>query len=216
MPWALIMPRLPTRTTFRIQATASRCCCTAASNVRNAARTRAKWSKPPGVPTWLKMSRDTCLRARVSTFVSVCFATSSASFSGPLGKAEGGSATTTKRKRADSSHDIQRGMRYVSREVPMAWGGHGVLSAEPPTALQASRDPEPRGDQAAVRRYWMAYRPKHWLFPLRDGVHPIDPRSAQKIYYAAKRKAGITKRCARELLLSGRRARFSFQSGGSS
>ena len=46
-----------------------------------------------------------------------------------------------------------------------------------------------------LRRYWVAYRPKHWLFPLRDGVHPIDPRSAQKIYYAAKRRAGITKRC---------------------
>jgi integrase/recombinase XerD len=46
-----------------------------------------------------------------------------------------------------------------------------------------------------LRRYWMAYRPKHWLFPLRDGAHPIDPRSAQKIDYAAKRRAGITKHC---------------------
>jgi integrase/recombinase XerD len=46
-----------------------------------------------------------------------------------------------------------------------------------------------------LRRYWVAYRPKDWLFPLRDGEHPIDPRSAQKIYYHAKRRAGITKRC---------------------
>jgi integrase/recombinase XerD len=46
-----------------------------------------------------------------------------------------------------------------------------------------------------LRRYWIAYRPKVWLFPLRDGEHPIDPGSAQKIYYHAKAKAGITKQC---------------------
>jgi integrase/recombinase XerD len=37
-----------------------------------------------------------------------------------------------------------------------------------------------------LRRYWQAYRPREWLFPLRDGRGPIDPRSAQKIYYHAK------------------------------
>ena len=46
-----------------------------------------------------------------------------------------------------------------------------------------------------LRRYWQAYRPREWLFPMRDGQHPIDPRSAQKIYYHAKDKAGIRKRC---------------------
>jgi integrase/recombinase XerD len=46
-----------------------------------------------------------------------------------------------------------------------------------------------------LRRYWQAYRPREWLFPLRDGRGPIDPRSAQKIYYHAKEKAGIRKRC---------------------
>jgi integrase/recombinase XerD len=30
---------------------------------------------------------------------------------------------------------------------------------------------------------------------MRDGQHPIDPRSAQKIYYHAKEKTGIRKRC---------------------
>ena len=45
-----------------------------------------------------------------------------------------------------------------------------------------------------LRRYWQAYRPREWLFPLRDGRGPIDPRSAQKIYYHAKEKAGIRKR----------------------
>ena len=44
-----------------------------------------------------------------------------------------------------------------------------------------------------LRRYWQAYRPREWLFPLRDGRGPIDPRSAQKIYYHAKEKAGIRK-----------------------
>ena len=46
-----------------------------------------------------------------------------------------------------------------------------------------------------LRRYWQAYRPRKWLFPLRDGRGPIDPRSAQKIYYHAKEKAGIRKQC---------------------
>ncbi|MCA1674548.1 MAG: tyrosine-type recombinase/integrase, partial [Actinobacteria bacterium] len=46
-----------------------------------------------------------------------------------------------------------------------------------------------------LRRYWQAYRPREWLFPLRDGRGPIDPRSAQKIYYHAKEKAGIRKQC---------------------
>lgn len=45
-----------------------------------------------------------------------------------------------------------------------------------------------------LRRYWQAHRPREWLFPLRDGRGPIDPRSAQKIYYHAKDKAGIRKR----------------------
>ncbi|MDQ3582998.1 MAG: tyrosine-type recombinase/integrase, partial [Pseudomonadota bacterium] len=48
---------------------------------------------------------------------------------------------------------------------------------------------------AELRRYWQAYRPREWLFPLRDGRGPIDSRSAQKIYYHAKEKAGIRKRC---------------------
>jgi len=46
-----------------------------------------------------------------------------------------------------------------------------------------------------LRRYWVAYRPKPWLFPMRDGQHPIAARPVQKIYYNAKRKAGIAKQC---------------------
>ncbi len=45
-----------------------------------------------------------------------------------------------------------------------------------------------------LRRYWMACRPKLWLFPgSRDPRHPMRPKSAQRIFYAAKDRAGITK-----------------------
>jgi len=47
---------------------------------------------------------------------------------------------------------------------------------------------------AELRAYWRQYRPARWLFPARDGQGPMDVSTAQKVYYAAKRKAGITKR----------------------
>ena len=43
-----------------------------------------------------------------------------------------------------------------------------------------------------LRLYWRASRPVTWLFPTRDG-RCIDTTQAQKMYYAAKRRAGITK-----------------------
>jgi len=49
---------------------------------------------------------------------------------------------------------------------------------------------------AELRNYWRAYRPRTWLFPMaRTPDSPINPEQAQKAYYAAKRRAGITKRC---------------------
>ena len=48
---------------------------------------------------------------------------------------------------------------------------------------------------AELRRYWASYRPKVWLFTTRDGEHPISDATVQKIFYAAKRRAGITKQC---------------------
>jgi site-specific recombinase XerD len=45
-----------------------------------------------------------------------------------------------------------------------------------------------------LRHYWQVYRPtRPWLFPQRHKAAPMDPTTAQKIYYAAKRRAGITK-----------------------
>lgn len=45
-----------------------------------------------------------------------------------------------------------------------------------------------------LRRYWVAQRPRLWLFPAaRDSAQPLSPNSAQRIYYAARDRAGITK-----------------------
>jgi len=45
-----------------------------------------------------------------------------------------------------------------------------------------------------LRHYWQVYRPTPpWLFPQRSKPVPMDPTTAQKLYYAAKRRAGITK-----------------------
>lgn len=45
-----------------------------------------------------------------------------------------------------------------------------------------------------LRRYWIAHRPKLWLFPSpRDPDHPMLAKSADRIYRGAKERAGITK-----------------------
>jgi site-specific recombinase XerD len=47
---------------------------------------------------------------------------------------------------------------------------------------------------AALRHYWQLYHPAPpWLFPQRSKPMPMDTSTAQKIYYAAKARAGITK-----------------------
>ena len=42
-----------------------------------------------------------------------------------------------------------------------------------------------------LRAYWRTCRPRPWLFLGRDGHGPLPVATAQKIYYAAKRRAGI-------------------------
>lgn len=45
-----------------------------------------------------------------------------------------------------------------------------------------------------LRHYWQVYRPvQPWLFPQRRHPRPMDPATAQKLYYAAKQRAGLTK-----------------------
>ena len=47
-----------------------------------------------------------------------------------------------------------------------------------------------------LHRYWFAHRPKLWLFPSpRNAQLPMLPKSAQRIFYAAKDRAGIVKPC---------------------
>lgn len=45
----------------------------------------------------------------------------------------------------------------------------------------------------ALRAYWRVARPSTWLFPGKDGEHPLDPSGLQRAYTLAKRRAGITK-----------------------
>lgn len=47
---------------------------------------------------------------------------------------------------------------------------------------------------AELRRYWALHRPKLWLFPSsRDATQPLSPKTAHRIFHAAKDRAGITK-----------------------
>jgi site-specific recombinase XerD len=47
-----------------------------------------------------------------------------------------------------------------------------------------------------LRRYWQIDRPAVWLFPAaRSADRAMHPHTAQKVFYAARDKASITKRC---------------------
>ncbi len=48
----------------------------------------------------------------------------------------------------------------------------------------------------ALRLYWRAYRPQVWLFPSRRADIPVDISLVQKWFYAARDKAGVSKRAA--------------------
>ena len=44
---------------------------------------------------------------------------------------------------------------------------------------------------ASLREYWRAHRPPTWLFPNPPGTGPIDPKTAQRMYCAARDRAGL-------------------------
>jgi integrase/recombinase XerD len=47
---------------------------------------------------------------------------------------------------------------------------------------------------AELRLYWKAYRPQSYLFPAaRNADEPMNAKTAQRVFYAAKKRAGITK-----------------------
>ena len=41
----------------------------------------------------------------------------------------------------------------------------------------------------------MSFRPRPWLFTSHTGTEPLSDATAQKIFYHAKSRAGITKQC---------------------
>jgi site-specific recombinase XerD len=46
---------------------------------------------------------------------------------------------------------------------------------------------------AELRRYWVLYRPKQWLFTRKDPARPIGEETVHRVYHAAKARAGILK-----------------------
>jgi integrase/recombinase XerD len=44
-----------------------------------------------------------------------------------------------------------------------------------------------------LRRYWVAHRPKEWLFTRKNPARPIGEETVHRIYHAAKARAGIVK-----------------------
>jgi integrase/recombinase XerD len=50
---------------------------------------------------------------------------------------------------------------------------------------------------AELRRYWALYRPHQWLFPSpRCLGRPIETQTAERVFRAALKRAGITKACS--------------------
>ena len=44
-----------------------------------------------------------------------------------------------------------------------------------------------------LRAYWQVFRPPHWLFPGEDPKQPLSPRTAERIYTRAAKRAQIRK-----------------------
>jgi len=70
----------------------------------------------------------------------------------------------------------------MALRVEQGKGGRDRYSLLPPQLLDA------------LRLYWRVCRPRVWLFPQRHAEVPIDPGQAQKWFYTARDRAGITKK----------------------
>ena len=70
----------------------------------------------------------------------------------------------------------------MALRVEQGKGGRDRYSLLPPQLLDA------------LRLYWRVCRPQVWLFPQRHAEIPIDPGQAQKWFYTARDRAGITKK----------------------
>ena len=70
----------------------------------------------------------------------------------------------------------------MTLRIEQGKGGRDRYSLLPPQLLET------------LREYWRCYRPRVWLFPQRHADVPVDPRQAEKWFYDARDRAGITKR----------------------
>ena len=75
--------------------------------------------------------------------------------------------------------DIDSAPDRMCIKVRQGKGGKDRYTMLSPQLLQTLRD------------YWRAYRPHIWLFPNPSGTGPIDVKAAQRMYCAARDKAGL-------------------------
>jgi site-specific recombinase XerD len=75
--------------------------------------------------------------------------------------------------------DIESAPERMCLKVRHAKGGKERYSLLSPRLLEA------------LRLYWRACRPQRWLFPNRAGDAPMGIETAQRIYHAARERAGI-------------------------
>ena len=75
--------------------------------------------------------------------------------------------------------DIESAPERMCLKVRAAKGGKERYTLLSPRLLGALRD------------YWRLARARHWLFPNRRGTGPMDPKTAQRMYYAACASAGL-------------------------
>lgn len=75
--------------------------------------------------------------------------------------------------------DIESAPDRMCIKVRQGKGGKDRYTMLSPQLLQTLRD------------YWKLYRPRTWLFPKPSGLEPIDITTAQRIYGAARDKAGL-------------------------
>ena len=106
-------------------------------------------------------------------------------------------STTTVRQRAVLMTTYGGGLRVsevVRLQVSDIDAGRGMLRVEQGKGRKDRYTLLGPRLLAELRRYWQLYRPAApWLFPRQTQPVPMPIETAQRMYYAAKERAGITK-----------------------
>ena len=106
-------------------------------------------------------------------------------------------STTTVRQRAVLMTTYGGGLRVsevVRLQVSDIDAGRGMLRVEQGKGRKDRYTLLGPRLLAELRRYWQLYRPTPpWLFPRQSKPAPMPIETAQRMYYAAKERAGITK-----------------------